>query len=155
MARNKGFFQRFSPLKPVQKFVHAIEDLFKPGKPGPPKRTPLPRRPPGRGVQPPPRLSPQSQRSSPKFRNPFADIWRDETGERAGNTFRAHFDLSISLPGIVEEDAQEQLDLWRDYIRTWVTGQMDRDEWSAEFGISLRDFDWEAWRTAMNYKRAK
>jgi hypothetical protein len=69
--------------------------------------------------------------------------------------FRAHFNIFISLPAITEEPADEQLYLWRRYLQAWVTGELDRDEWSEEFGIDLSDFDWEAWRVAMNYSKSR
>jgi hypothetical protein len=143
MARKRGFLSAFNPAKWItDHVVKPISDLLKPGKPAPPERPPPPpRRPPGGGGGPPPPS------------NPFWDIWKDEGAPRSRSQFNDHFNLFASLPGIAEEEADVQLDLWRDYIRTWVTDTMNRDEWEEEFGISLRDFDWEAWRRARRYSR--
>jgi hypothetical protein len=100
----------------------------------------------------------------PSPRDPYRQIWEDETGTESSDThehFTDHRETFLSIPGIMTEtDPAERLDLWADYVRYMVVGVGDgrRDDVVANpfwgrVGISPRRFDWQDWRAAMGYSR--
>lgn len=116
----------------------------------------------------PPREPPrQSGGSGDTFRDVFNDdVPRalrqrisDDTGYSANEVFQAHYELFASLPGVQEDDREEQLRLWDIYLEHMVATDEIRNDpsnpfWS-EFGLDPRDvgFDWDEWRNAMGYSR--
>jgi hypothetical protein len=140
-----------------------------PGRPEAPSQPPRepPRQPPPPPGREPPERTGGGGESDPFRREWNADVPRstitriqDATGYSRNEIFQAHYELFVSLPGVVEDDRQEQLRLWDIYINSLVVdhGQRRNDLsnpfWS-EFGLDPRqaDFEWDEWRNAMGYSR--
>src|SRR6266702_4386611 len=55
-----------------------------------------------------------------------------------------------------KEVEDEQLSLWRDFLRTIDLKGSHRREFQNTFGVNLKhDFDWDEWREVMEYKRRR
>jgi hypothetical protein len=88
--------------------------------------------------------------------NPFEQVWAEEKLSRPNRDYYAHRELFYSLPGVVQESPDEQLELWRTYLNTMTVKGGDRRHFENTFGVNLkRDFDWDEWRTAMGYRRRR
>jgi hypothetical protein len=122
-----GFFRRI---------INAVREAFTP--------TPAP---------PPPPERPERPARDEDF---YRQAWQQETLTRAGRSYRRHRELFESIPGIEDEDPDEQEYLWRSYIENMVKGRHRRNDpsnpWWGIIGLDPRDFDWDDWRTAMGYK---
>lgn len=131
MARG-GFFGRV---------FKGVKDLF---------RAPPAREEPSEPDEPSPRRS---------RRDPFQQIWLEETLGRPGRHYGRHKAIFESIPGITDDDEETREDLWRSYLENMVAGHHRRNDLSNPFwsdvGIDPRDFDWDDWRAAMGYKRRR
>jgi hypothetical protein len=83
----------------------------------------------------------------------------EEHLSRPGRSYREHREVFFSLPGVVDEDHGEQLELWRSYLQNMVKGNYRRNDprnpfWS-DIGIHPSDFDWEGFRSAMGYRNRR
>jgi hypothetical protein len=136
MAR-RGFLSRFNPANILHSIAEAIERVFEGKREEEPRRAP--------SVKP----SKRERREA----DPFERVWMEERLSRPNASYRRHRQLFFELPGIVEEDPGEQLDLWRDFLRTIDLKGRRRREFENTFGTNLkRDFDWDEWRRVMGYK---
>ncbi len=142
MAR-RGFLSRFNPANILRTVATAIERVFEGETGEEPRRVPV--------AKPKP-----SRRERKKEVDPFAQIWMEERLSRPGASYRRHRQLFFELPGIVNEDEDEQLSLWRDFLRTIDLKGSHRREFQNTFGVNLKhDFDWDEWREVMEYKRRR
>ena len=129
---------RFNPFKRV---TDAIKRIV---APSPPRREP-PRR------EPPRREEPTRHDRIGAER----EIWR-ETVHRKAN-YRKNLEAFHAAVDPIEPDPQEQLILWRSYIRNIVNGegQFRRNDTANLFwrdsGVDPGNFNWAAWREAMGF----
>lgn len=100
---------------------------------------------------PPPR-EPPPREPPPPSKNDFKQAWRDNRG---GGNYKKNLALFHRLVDPIARDADEQLDLWESYIKHMTRGRERRNSTSNMFwrdtGIDPSDWDWAAWRQAMEY----
>jgi hypothetical protein len=132
MAR-RSFFSRIT---------RAVRNIFAPSPPPPrPARPPAPTGP------------------SAPVRRDFRAIWRSEHPKHSKANFEKHLRLFHSAIDPIEQDPNEQLDLWQSYVHNIVNdeGRFRRNSTQNMFwrdsGIDPADLDWSAWREAMGYGR--
>ena len=167
MAPRRGLFQR------IGQAVRGIARAVVPRLPERPRREPPepPERP--RGRRPdffppePPREPPREPPSRGRWREIFDRALRDEDGrspaldaiyERTGYSrqeiFQNHYNdvfypLTIDAPELTRD---EQLEMWQDYIETFMMNEHRHDWFFETWNVHPSDFDWQAWREAMGYR---
>jgi hypothetical protein len=82
-----------------------------------------------------------------------------EISRRSGYSLREveqqHLIVFLSLPGMAEEDRAMQLQFWEEYCQEFVMGRggkPGRIHFLHDVGLDARDFSWDEWRRAMDYK---
>jgi hypothetical protein len=142
VARGRGFFERFNPANILRAIVKPVEDLFKPTRP----QEPRPRAP--RERKPPRKRPPDPRRA----------IWNDHSTR---GSLRNHWEDFMALPGMVDEDEDEQMRFWDMYVKYMVAGEgryrrndIRNPFWQAT-GIHPDNYDWQAWRETMGYRGAR
>lgn len=81
------------------------------------------------------------------------------TGDPEREIFRRHMEVFRAFPAEYDTE-EERLEFWREYLEFMVNGNDRRNNPLAAFwqqsGIDPRSgFDWQAFRTAMGYRRRK
>lgn len=102
----------------------------------------------------PPARPPEREPEEPDLDDRMRQAWRDETRSRLDRNFERHLELFGSIPGIELESDDEREYLWRSYIENMVRGTHRRNDpanpWWADIGLDPRDFDWAAFREAID-----
>jgi hypothetical protein len=99
----------------------------------------------------------------------YDEIWRSvvpsgerralsrETGYSQRGLVQQHVEVFLAIPGALDaETSQERYQMWTEYLTVMIKGGYSHEERDAFFnsmGIDPRDFDWDAWRAAMGYRR--
>jgi hypothetical protein len=105
--------------------------------------------------QPPPeRPRPEPPRAQGPRDTDYRKAWRSGGGK--GN-YKKHLTVFHRVVDPVEQDPDEQLELWDSYVRNIVSGRgrarrqsTDNLFWR-DSGIDPSDMNWQAWREAMGY----
>lgn len=91
-------------------------------------------------------------------RDPFRQVWMEQTISRPGRSYANHRELIAALPGFQDLDEDEQLEIWEDYIRYMINGESNyrrndpRNPFWSTAGIHPRNFDWDEWRATFGKK---
>jgi hypothetical protein len=144
-------------------FTRILDRVF--GRPEPAPPPPPPRVPPGGGG-----ALPGGGEAPPPGegrKDPFREVWNTEVSKavqrdisnRSGNSrtevFHDHLTLFLSLPGMTEEERDQQLLFWHEYLQTFVMGRdgkAGRTHFLHDVGLRPKDFSWDEWRRAMDYR---
>jgi hypothetical protein len=106
---------------------------------------------------------PSSRPTAAEYRQVWDDVeyeWGISPEEERQYHDQLELFLTLSVH-IQDEDKEDQLDAWYDYILAWVTDDESdrrvitkdhRGPWWHDMAISDRDFDWAAWRQARGYR---
>jgi hypothetical protein len=84
---------------------------------------------------------------------PYRQAWMEHRLSRPGRRFADNYEFFNNLPMMKNESEETRERLWRSYLENMVSGRHRRDSRDNPFwresGISIKDFDWQAWRETM------